>query len=52
MKKNNSILSWAIIGTILLVFITWSLIKFQAKEGWLGYWGGILGSSISEKSWI
>lgn len=43
--KNNYV-RWGLIGGLILAIITSLLAGFKADEGWLGYWGGILGSAI------
>lgn len=43
--KNNYV-RWGLTGGSLLAIITFLLASFKADDGWLGYWGGILGSAI------
>ncbi|MFB5311078.1 putative phage abortive infection protein [Enterococcus casseliflavus] len=42
----NTYVKWGGTGALLLAITTLLLVSFKAEDGWLGYWGGILGSAI------
>ncbi|MDT6349349.1 putative phage abortive infection protein [Enterococcus faecium] len=38
--------SWIAVGLVFVSLIAFTLALFKAEEGWLGFWGGIIGSAI------
>ncbi|EOA7301065.1 putative phage abortive infection protein [Enterococcus faecium] len=43
---KNKYLNWVAIALGFVVIIAFILASFKAEEGWLGFWGGIIGSAI------
>ncbi|EOM09759.1 hypothetical protein SSM_02771 [Enterococcus faecium EnGen0192] len=43
---NKKYYIWGIIALIFVVLVASILALFKAEEGWLGFWGGIIGSAI------
>lgn len=43
---RNKYLNWVAIALGFVVIIAFILASFKAEEGWLGFWGGIIGSAI------
>ncbi|WP_270788404.1 putative phage abortive infection protein [Enterococcus casseliflavus] len=51
-KKNKKFVAWALLVTLVLiplfiqVLINWDTMNNGSDDGWLGFWGGYLGSII------
>lgn len=45
-KMKNKHFSWIAIVLAFVALVAFSLALFKAEEGWLGFWGGIIGSAI------
>lgn len=51
-KKNKKFVAWALLVTLVLiplfiqVLINWNTMNNGSDDGWLGFWGGYLGSII------
>lgn len=43
---KNKHFSWIAIALAFVALVAFSLALFKAEEGWLGFWGGIIGSAI------
>lgn len=43
---KNKYLSWSILAVGFVSIVAFTLALFKAEEGWLGFWGGIIGSAI------
>ncbi|MGT4665645.1 putative phage abortive infection protein [Enterococcus hirae] len=43
---KNKHFSWIAIALMFVALVAFSLALFKAEEGWLGFWGGIIGSAI------
>lgn len=43
---KNKHFSWIAIALAFVALVSFSLALFKAEEGWLGFWGGIIGSAI------
>lgn len=43
---RNKYLIWVAIALMFVALVAFSLALFKAEEGWLGFWGGIIGSAI------
>lgn len=43
---KNKYLSWSILAVGFVFIVSFALALFKAEEGWLGFWGGIIGSAI------
>ncbi|OTO37590.1 hypothetical protein A5871_002157, partial [Enterococcus sp. 2F9_DIV0599] len=52
LKKNKKFVAWALLVTLVLiplfiqVLINWDTMNNGSDDGWLGFWGGYLGSII------
>lgn len=43
---KNKYFSWCIIALVFIAFVALILARVKAEEGWLGFWGGIIGSAL------
>ena len=43
---RNKYLNWVAIALVVVALVAIILALFKAEEGWLGFWGGIIGSAI------
>ncbi len=52
LKKNKKFITWALIITLIIIplviqgVINWDTMNNGSDDGWLGFWGGYLGSII------
>ena len=52
LKKNKKFIAWALIVTLIIIplviqgVINWDTMNNGSDDGWLGFWGGYLGSII------
>lgn len=52
LKKNKKFIAWALIITLIIIplviqgVINWDTMNNGSDDGWLGFWGGYLGSII------
>lgn len=52
LKKNKKFIAWALIITLIIIplviqgVINWDIMNNGSDDGWLGFWGGYLGSII------
>lgn len=52
LKKNKKFIAWALLVTLVIIpffiqlLINWDTMNKGSDDGWLGFWGGYLGSII------